>query len=623
MQQVLFKPASDWVPPEVLPDLSGAKLIAIDTETCDPGLKDRGPGAVRGEGHVVGISVATDTGVNCYLPIAHGDGGNLDRKRVIDWAKREFGRASQAKVGANFTYDLEWLRATGIEVKGPLYDIQIAEPVLNEEKLSYSLNALAKEYLNEQKDERLLLEAAKAFNVDPKGGLHNLHSRYVGPYAEADARQTLQIFKLQEPKLRSNNLWNIFALETDVTNVVLEMRFKGVPIDVDEAGRVSKELLVEETQQQQKMFKMAGFEFNAWSNLDLAKACDKLSINYPRTGIGNPSFDSSFISTAEHPFIKLLNSWRKLNRIRTVYVDQLVLKHAHKGRIHAKFNQLRKDDSGTRTGRFSSENPNLQQIPSRGSYAELVRHLFKPEDRMHWAKLDYSQQEPRVLVHYAMLCKMSGAAELGKQFIDNHDTDFHQVVAEMAGINRRDAKTINLGMFYGMGVKKLSLELNRSEADCAKLFEQYHSRVPFVREMAQDCARTASSRGYITTLLGRRRNFGLYEPVNRVTEFYPPAPLDKIKKDLGDVPIRRAMTHKALNALIQGSSADMTKKAMVMVYKELGYVPHLQVHDELDYSVPSETVAKEIKEMMEQAIRLQVPMKVDLTLGRSWHDPEE
>jgi DNA polymerase-1 len=225
MQQVLFKPTSNWVPPEVLPDLSGAKLIAIDTETCDPGLKDRGPGAVRGEGHVVGISVATDTGVNCYLPIAHGDGGNLDRKRVIDWAKREFGRASQAKVGANFTYDLEWLRATGIEVKGPLYDIQIAEPVLNEEKLSYSLNALAKEYLNEQKDERLLLEAAKAFNVDPKGGLHNLHSRYVGPYAEADARQTLQIFKLQEPKLRANNLWNIFSLETDVTNVVLEMRF--------------------------------------------------------------------------------------------------------------------------------------------------------------------------------------------------------------------------------------------------------------------------------------------------------------------------------------------------------------------------------------------------------------
>ena len=623
MQQVLFKPTSNWVPPEVLPDLSGAKLIAVDTETCDPGLKDRGPGAVRGEGHVVGISLATDTGINCYLPIAHGDGGNLDRNRVLDWARREFGRASQPKIGANFPYDLEWLRASGVELKGPLYDIQIAEPVLNEEKLSYSLGALAKEYLNEQKDERLLLEAAKAFNVDPKGGLHNLHSRYVGPYAEADARQTLQIFQLQEPKLRAANLWNIFSLETDVTSVVLDMRFKGVPIDVDEAARVSKELLAEEKLLQDTLFKTAGFELNPWSNLDLARVCDKLNVVYPRTAIGNPSFDSSFISTCEHPFIKQLSNWRKINRIRTVYVDQLVLKHVHKGRIHARFNQLRKDDSGTRTGRFSSENPNLQQIPSHGNYAELVRHLFKPEPGMDWAKLDYSQQEPRVLVHYAMLCKMSGAAELGEQFIKNPDTDFHQVVADMAGINRRDAKTINLGMFYGMGVKKLALELNRSEADCAKLFEQYHSRVPFVREMAQDCARTASSRGYITTLLGRRRNFGLYEPVNRSATPYLPAPLDKIKKDLGDVPIRRAMTHKALNALIQGSSADMTKKAMVMVHKELGYVPHLQVHDELDYSVPSETVAKEIKEMMEQAIKLQVPMKVDLTLGHSWYDPQE
>lgn len=622
MQQILFTPNSNWTPPEVLPDLSGAKLIAVDTETCDPNLRQRGPGAVRRDGYVVGISVATDNGINCYLPIAHGDGGNLDKAKVLAWANKELGRSNQAKVGANFTYDLEWLRASGVEIKGPLYDVQIAEPLLDEEKASYSLNALAKEYLGEEKNEKELIEAAKAFNVDPKGGLHLLHSRYVGPYAEADARQTLRIFQLQEPKLRANDLWNIFMLETDVTPVVLDMRFKGVRINVDRAEHVSGILSTEETNLLHSLYKAGGFELNPWSNLDLAKACEKLNIQFPRTEIGNPSFDLGFISSSEHQFLKDLTRWRKINRLRTVFIDGLVLNHVHEGRIHAKFNQLRKDDSGTRTGRFSSENPNLQQIPARDSLARHVRSLFIPEEGHKWAKLDYSQQEPRVLVHYATLCNLPGAQDLCNEFIKNIDTDFHQVVADMAGIERRDAKTINLGMFYGMGVKKLAVELGRSEADAFALFNQYHQRVPFVRELAVDCARTASSRGYITTLLGRRRHFNMYEPVNQGAKYYPPARLDKLKAELGDVPVKRAMTHKALNALIQGSSADMTKKAMVTIYKELGLVPHMQVHDELDYSVVSEAQAKEVKELMETCVALKLPIKTDLTLGNSWLDPE-
>jgi len=619
-QQPLFAPTSNWTPPEVLPDLSDAKIIAIDTETCDPGLKERGPGAVRREGHIVGISVATDTGYNGYFPFNHGDGGNLDRNRVVEWASKEFSRAHQKKVGANFLYDLEWLKTTGIEVAGKKYDIQIAEPLLNEEKLSYSLNALAKEYLNETKDESLLIDAAKAYGVDPKGGLHHLHSKFVGPYAEADARQTLAIFKLQLPKIAANNLSSIFELETDITDLLLKMRFQGVRIDLEKASIASKQLKQSATVQLQSLYKMAGFEFNPWSNADLAKACDKQSIKYPRTAIGNPSFDNAFISTSQAPFLIALSSWRKLDRLRTVYIDQLILKHSHNGRIHAKFNQLRKDDSGTRTGRFSSENPNLQQIPARGQHAPLVRNLFIPEKGMKWAKLDYSQQEPRVLVHYAMKCNMESAQELGGQFISNPDMDFHQAVADMAGISRRDAKTINLGMMYGMGVRKLASELNRNEKDAAVLFEQYHRRVPFVKELAIETSRAAMSRGFITTLLGRRRNFNLYEPSFKGTSYYTPAPLEKIKQELGDVPIQRAMVHKALNALIQGSSADMTKKAMLTVYNETGLVPHLQVHDELDYSVESEEQAHKIKALMETCVKLKVPIKADLTLGNSWTD---
>ena len=619
-QQPLFAPESKWSPPEILPDLSNAKIIAIDTETCDPGLKERGPGAVRGEGHIVGISVATDLGDNYYLPFRHGDGGNLDPSRVIDWARREFSRPHQSKVGANFLYDLEWLKATGIEVAGKKYDIQIAEPVLNEEKLSYSLNALAQEYLGEKKDESLLIDAAKAYGVDPKGGLYHLHSRFVGPYAEADARQTLAIFNLQLPKIAANNLTEIFELETDITDILLKMRFQGVKIDLDKASIASKELEQSALIDLHNLHKMAGFEFNPWSNTDLARACDKQSIQYPRTAIGNPSFDNAFISISQAPFLVALSSWRKLDRLRTVYIDQLILKHSNNGRIHAKFNQLRKDDSGTRTGRFSSENPNLQQIPARGQHAPLVRNLFIPEDGMKWAKLDYSQQEPRVLVHYAMTCKMESAQELGNQFIDNPDMDFHQAVADMAGISRRDAKTINLGMMYGMGVRKLASELNRNEKDAAVLFEQYHRRVPFVKELAIETSRAAMSRGFITTLLGRRRNFNLYEPSFKSGKHFPPTTLEKIKQELGDVPIQRAMVHKALNALIQGSSADMTKKAMLTVYNETGLVPHLQVHDELDYSVESEEQANKIKHLMETCVKLKVPIKADLTLADSWMD---
>jgi DNA polymerase I-like protein with 3'-5' exonuclease and polymerase domains len=619
-QQPLFAPTSNWAPPEVLPDLSDAKIIAIDTETCDPGLKTKGPGAVRHDGYVVGISVATDTGYNGYFPFKHGDGGNLDRNRVVEWARKEFSRPHQKKVGANFLYDLEWLKATGIEVVGKKYDIQIAEPLLNEEKLSYSLNALAKEYLNETKDESLLIEAAKSYGVDPKGGLHHLHSKFVGPYAEADARQTLAIFNLQLPKIAANNLSSIFELETDITDLLLKMRFQGVRIDLEKASTASLQLERSATVQLRALYKLAGFEFNPWSNADLARACDKQSINYPRTMIGNPSFDNAFISTSQAPFLVALSSWRKLDRLRTVYIDQLILKHNHNGRIHAKFNQLRKDDSGTRTGRFSSENPNLQQIPARGVHAPLVRNLFIPEEGKYWAKLDYSQQEPRVLVHYAMTCKMESAQELGNQFINNPDMDFHQAVADMAGITRRDAKTINLGMMYGMGVNKLAAELNRNKEDAQTLFEQYHRRVPFVKELAIETSRAAMSRGFITTLLGRRRNFNLYEPSFKGTSYYTPAPLEKIKQELGDVPIQRAMVHKALNALIQGSSADMTKKAMLTVYNETGLVPHLQVHDELDYSVESEEQAHKIKALMETCVKLKVPIKADLTLGNSWTD---
>ena len=578
---------------------------------------ERGPGGVRYDGQVVGVSLSDGT-KTVYLPVAHEGGDNLDKVQVFKYLEAQL-KGNQPKVGANLIYDLEWLRAEGIAVAGDVWDIQIAEPLIDENQASYSLSALSKKYLGEDKDESLLRQAAAAYGVDPKSGLWRLPARYVGPYAEADAALPLRIWEQQKRVLHQEDLWEIFCLESALVPVMLDMRFRGVRVDVDRAEQINDQCLRDEALLLGELRDLVGYVLDPWSSDDLGKAFDKLKIWFPRTAKGNPSFTGDWLQGHEHPVAKKVAEYRKLNKMRRDFVEGMVLKMEHSGRIHCQFHALRKDEDGTRSGRFSSSQPNLQQVPARDEYwGPLIRGLFLPDEGMEWASCDYSQQEPRVLVHYADLLGLKGAAEAVQQYTG--DTDFHQMVADMAGIKRKQAKTINLGMFYGMGIYKLSQELGVSIEEAKPLFEQYHDRVPFVRQLSQRCSQSVADKGWIKTLLGRKRHFNLWEPADSQNTWpnrENPLPLEAAQKIWQNRPLRRSMVHKSLNALIQGGSADMTKKAMIDLYKE-GELAHIQVHDELCFSVRDRRHGEKIRDIMENCVKINVPIKVDLEMGPTW-----
>jgi DNA polymerase I-like protein with 3'-5' exonuclease and polymerase domains len=305
---------------------------------------------------------------------------------------------------------------------------------------------------------------------------------------------------------------------------------------------------------------------------------------------------------------------REINKAHTTFIDT-ILKHSHKGRIHADINQLRSDNGGTVTGRFSYSNPNLQQIPARNKdLGPRIRALFVPEEGHRWGCFDYSQQEPRLVVHYSALQNLYGVSDVLDSYNNNPDTDFHTIVADMANIPRSQAKTINLGLFYGMGKNKLQAELGISKDKANDLFKQYHAKVPFVKQMMDNVSQRAQNAGKVRTLLGRLCRFHLWEP--NQFGIHKSLPHDAALLEHGPG-IKRAFTYKALNKLIQGSAADMTKKAMIDLYNE-GIIPHIQVHDELDISVESPEQAQKIIEIMENAVKLEVPNKVDYESGDNW-----
>ena len=601
--------------------MSGAKLIAIDCETYDPNLLTNGPGGVRKDGRLIGISVAANTGFRGYFPIGHAGEGNLNRNRVLQWAKATF-ETGIDKVGANILYDLEWLRTVGIEVKGNKYDIQVAEPLLDEErKEGYSLDILSKRYLGRGKDESLLNAAAQAYNINPKIEMYKLPAHYVGEYAEIDAVNTLEIFKKQLPLLEEQDLMGIFKLETDLIPLILDMRFKGVRIDINKAEKLNKRYKKEESRLLKYLREFAGFAVEPWSNQQLGVVCERNKIWFPQTQAGNPSFTGDFLSTSKEMFLTSVSEYRKVNKMRRDFIDKVCLKMNVNGRIHAQFHQLRKDSDGTRTGRFSSSNPNLQQIPARDEYwGPLIRSLFLPEKDNTWFRLDYNQQEPRMLVHYARLRAIRGSKEACESYHEK-DADFHTMVAEMAGIKRKIAKTINLGIMYGMGTFKLGQMLGLNYNDATILLEKYHEKVPFVKGLMHEASKAVTYRGEIKTLLGRKRHFNFWEPSDsRLKWQNKEMPLRK--EDAEEIwkgrPLKRAYTHKALNALIQGASADLTKKAMLDLYNELKIVPHLQVHDELDISHIDNPAIKWVTDIMENCVKLEVPLKVSVEKGKSW-----
>lgn len=615
-----FQVPPEWVPPQEVPDLREAKIIAVDVETCDPNLKTKGAGYIRKDGYVTGIALSVD-GWDGYFPIKHEGGGNFDWDIISDPIKNILA-SDTPKVFHNALYDIGWLEALGCKVNGRIHDTMIMAPLVDENRISYTLNACGMEWIGEAKNEAMLNAMAEEFHIDPKSEMYKLPAMYVGSYAEQDTRLTLKLYERLSHIIQKEECGHILDLEERLIPITYAMKKKGVRVDMESLDALEKKLIRQENALLKKIKDFVGFDVEIHAARSLAKAFDHLNLPYDRTEkSGEPSFQKNFLTTHTHEFPRMIAHARETFKVRGTFLKGL-LKHVHNGRIHADINQLKGErnngTAGTVTGRFSYQNPNLQQIPARNKdIASMVKGLFLPEEGKKWHVFDYSQQEPRILVHYALASKggLEGSREVLKQYDEGSDVDFHQMVADMAEISRDEAKSINLGIMYGMGKGKMSAELGLEVEDAEILLKKYHKNIPFVKELQDIAMRTASKHGHVRTLLGRKCRFDRWEPnrfgINRAL------PHKEAIVEYGN-DLKRALTYKALNRLIQGSAADQTKKAMLDLYEE-GYLADIQIHDELDISLENSQDVDRVKEIMENCVeKLKVPSVVNVRVGKTW-----
>jgi|TARA_B100001094_G_scaffold88918_1_gene85009 DNA polymerase I-like protein with 3'-5' exonuclease and polymerase domains len=658
-------------------DLDGIDTVAVDLETYDPNLKTKGLGAIRGDGFVCGVAVATGRDT-VYFPINHSDTNlSLDKKIKLWEALDEklFQNEKITKVFHNAMYDVCWIRAvTGKKMKGRIVDTMIAGSVIDENRFKYSLDSLSKDYKIGSKYQYDLqqktLEWSKGTIKDPMTNMHKLPASIVKDYAKQDVDLTFKLWKMFNKKfdeilytkykedkngkrikdkngkdiiIEEKTSRNIFELETKLFPCLVDMKFKGVKIDVEKAKAFGKRLEKTKNNIINYIARKTNIRVEIWAASSIKALLDHESIDdYTKTPkSGMPQLPKNYLSTHKNKYLRLIAKARELDKAKNTFVDGL-LGFVHNGRIHADINQIRGEHGGTVTGRFSMSNPNLQQIPSKGYIGKKMRELFIPETGSDWYSFDYSQQEPRIVVHYAIKLGMDGTDDLKEEF-DKEDADFHQIVADMANIPRKQAKTINLGLFYGMGRIKLQKELNLDSKQAQTLFNTYHSKVPFVKQLSKDLSDFASEEGLLFTVADRFCRFDKWETrdkewnpeTNRFTEVklhakkedaidaYKLEQMEKYDKYIDptcehfEKHYTRAFTYKALNRLIQGSAADMTKKAMVLLY-EKGIVPHIQIHDELCVSIKDQETRTMVQNIMEQAIELEINNKVDCESGPNW-----
>ena len=666
-------------------DLQDVDTVAIDIETYDPNLKTKGLGAIRKDGFITGVAVATGKDT-VYFGLHHSDKTTSKEEEKEFWDqlnKKLLQNPNIIKVFHNAIYDVCWLRSvTGKMLKGRLVDTMVAASVIDENRFKYSLDALSKDYLNDSKYKYDLYEKAAIEGIkDPMSNMHKLSYGLVKVYAKQDVDLTLKLWNLFNKKLdktlytkaENNKVYtcrNIFELETRLFPCLVDMKFKGVRIDTQKLEHLGKRLRRRRDNLLSIIKKHTGLKLQLWAATSIKQLLDNRKITKfektPKSGM--PKLPKDFLKTHEDRFLRMVSKAREADKAVNTFIEGLK-SYIYKGRIHADINQIKGDGGGTVTGRFSMSNPNLQQIPSKGYIGKKMRQLFIPEEGHTWGSFDYSQQEPRIVVHYAIKHGLSETEDLKERF-DDDKADFHQVVADMAKISRKQAKTINLGLFYGMGKGKLQAELNLDKAQAKTLFDTYHRKVPFVKELSDNLIRFAAKHKLIFTLEDRFCRFDKYESVNkrwdnnkRKFQEWDPEAVEikqsdgkikykgdwitpklftreeawtkfkllhnaKSKQKVEDVTEEErqnrfklyfspAFTYKALNRLVQGSAADMTKKAMVLLY-EKGIVPHIQIHDELCVSIKDQETRNTIQKIMETAITLEINNKVDYEVGTNW-----
>ena len=605
-----------WSCPAEYKDLSHAKEIAIDLETRDEGIgSGQGAGWATGNGNIIGFAVATE-GWQGYYPFKHFGGGNMIPAQVKKYIK-DVCALPCTKIFHNAQYDIGWLEQEGYKINGEIIDTMIAAAIVDENRWSYSLNTLSKDYLGEIKAETDLIIAAKEHGVDPKGEMWKLPAEYVGFYAEQDARLTYLLWQQLKKEIVQQSLGTIWELESSLLPILIKMRQRGVRVKVEQAESLRSKMRLQEKELLKEIKKEAGLEVDIWAARQIATAFDKLKIDYPRTAkTHEPSFTQNWLINCRHKIAKLIVKTREINKFHNTFLSS-IMKYQVKGRIHAEINQLRSDNGGTVSGRLSMSHPNLQQVPARNKeFGPMIRSLFIAEEDHQWGSFDYSQQEPRMTVHYASSIGngYEGSRDLVKAYHEA-SADFHQTVADLVGIERTQAKTIGLGLMYGMGKNKLANSLGLSKEEAQLLISKYNRKVPFVKLLSDRCMQTASEKGVIRTKKGRKCRFNLWEP--RDFGLHNAETFENAVAKYGRDNIKRAYTYKALNRLIQGSSADQTKQAM-LACADAGHIPILQIHDELCFNIKDKKMADEIKKVMEGCIEFKVPFVVDKKLGDSW-----
>jgi len=661
-QMPMFVPESDWRPPRLgeLPDwpVNSSARVAIDVETKDPHIKTLGCGARRSDTMLVGYSFRIEGGPGYYIPLRHQGGDNVENvDAALAYLEAQARSFKGQLVGCNLGYDADWLAQEEIDFIDSACtwrDIGVAEPLLDELQFNYGLEALSGRYGREGKDEALLKDAAEHFGVHPKAGLWKLPARFVGPYGLGDVDEPLAILRLQERRIEEVGLWDIFNLECEVQPILTLLRRRGVRIDQDRLDQVEQWARGEEAAALAEIHRLTGVKIGTakgkgiMSATVVAPALEAIGITLKKTSKGQANIDREVLAGIDHPVADKILWARKTNKLRTTFVAS-IREHMVNGRIHTTFNQLRRNDSdsdaakddgsGARYGRLSSEKPNLQQQPARDEFAKMWRAIYLPEEGMKWGSLDYSQQEPRVMIHYAENAPLSrtahaAAVAFADQYRNDRSTDNHDMVAKMAGIARKPAKEIFLGKIYGLGGAKLCRKLGLSTSwvvygkrwsdteyfditdrvaaqeyanQCGgrlmegagpegrALLETFDEKLPFVRELAQLAKKTADERGYVVTLLGRHCHF----PIGTNGKY--------------------DWTQKSLNRVVQGSAADQTKRALVDVHNG-GHYLQLQAHDELAGSFYGTGDAQDAADIMEHCVEMSVPSKVDVELGTSWGD---
>lgn len=639
MELPLFKPKIEYEPPRIgdLPSWAQAKRVAVDVECRDPQLKKLGPG-VRRDGYIVGVSFAIEDGPAYYVPLRHEGGDNVESPAHAIQYFRDQAKLFRGEIcGAGLQYDLDYLAEEGVIFRGVKFfrDCQIADPLLNELHFSYSLENIAARWGLPGKDETLLREVAQAYGLDPKQDLWRLPARFVAAYGVRDVRLPLQLLRRQEKDIDEQNLWEVYNLESRLLPVLVKMRRRGVRIDFEKLDKIEQWALAKETEKLKQVHLITGINItvgDVWKPDILAPALQIIGIRPPLTPKTKKfSIGQDFLDKIDHPVAKALSRARKVNKLRTTFAES-IRRYAIGNRIHCTFNQLRRTDDltgiakGARYGRLSCIDPNLQQQPSREDFADMWRSIYVPNEGGLWASDDFSQQEPRWLVHYAEDCFLNpkvqfnypSAKVAGDKYRNDPNTDTHTMMARIIyGLGddqqpskkqRTNAKIIFLGLCYGMGGGKLArnlglpttftvdrygrrIEIAGPEAQA--ILNLFDSKVPFVRKLAKFCEKKAKKTGYIKTITGRRCRFPENEPG------------------------RYDWTHKALNRLIQGSSGDQTKEAMVLA-DEAGFKLQLQLHDELGQTVYSMKEARELATLMKETKRARVPFKVDVEVGLSW-----